>query len=1072
MGDLDPQKISEQVHSSSGNAALLGSAFTSAIVSIICNILVLITFFFIMWYRPPMVNRVSLRLIVFSCFCNIIYCIFGMPTPTTQDDNPACRVLIYILIATDTMSTMSLAMVGLNLVMIFIVRVTHPVKLEKYYYALIIMSAILATVMPLAVATAPANNMGNYDCWYHYYFVGRLQLLALNKFRHKKSYFVGSLNMAGSAESGVVGSNFQREAPEQRNTPSRAVVFRKVVVRCVGYPIIPLISKMWGVGLEIAAIQNNHIPFCIFVLDMLFSNLLGFMVSLVFFSDPSVIAVIHELAVQLKRRYVDDYFCVDVRSMSSDEEDNDTNDTIGKGSGKFGTGQVSYHTKSSDKRATATFPNDHEQPHRATLNHRESGTSTTSQRSFSADAALMLLHPHTPDSEATSSIASSTHSSQGRKTIMVGALMSQNEITVSATRRSTFPQLPDIKKPSPTLERPQQLHRKRPLFDKSNLEQPSEQSRRPGIHSMPVLDRPRPSFVSSLFPCMTSKSTSDLEEQRKRRPVRSHSVPMHRITASSDNRFDQQFNQEWPLGSEDENNRFSSFVRKRASVSGSLWRSMEDSKYLVEPYSHPRLAMAMHFFLVTVCRIKATDEVDDDQISVEVSESVMPNRKSLAESLSENLNATRRRQSQQQQQQQEGQSRFVRPHMLRGETMDTVSTFGSQMPDNPLLFPSTRKSKLSPDKIQMDDLPKSAVSRKTMSEIKGKAPMRMFHPKETDYFNQPMSPTQTMNDANSDQPYSTAPQQQPSDHFVFTVTDSTSSEPQHQEILTPVRATNNTTTLDAQPSPIRPRPKLLERISEPAVMSGKHAKKQSSSGSSGEVTTASADASGRGSGGGRSILQHVWVRGVSPTSRSFKVAKQIAKRGDSSSTIRSKPAAQQQQPLIITTNTHILSPSPMSSSPSQSPSSYNSCGSSLGFPHHLTARPRSTQPTVAAPRLLTEEQDTTDPTECHRLRAMPHFVAADFGRLRSTRKASEHWLDNSQQQQQEEYDQRLNELRKYQASQRHALDQHHAITVGFSFGVTRSCYVGNWDYHDRVTIVEEQWDIDTLIEKFINAHIG
>lgn len=63
-------------------------------------------------------------------------------------------------------------------------------------------------------------------------------VLAINKFRHKKSYFVGSLNMAGSAESGVVGPpSLQRPPPEQRNTQSRAVVFRKVVLRCVGYPI-------------------------------------------------------------------------------------------------------------------------------------------------------------------------------------------------------------------------------------------------------------------------------------------------------------------------------------------------------------------------------------------------------------------------------------------------------------------------------------------------------------------------------------------------------------------------------------------------------------------------------------------------------------------------------------------------------------------------------------------------------------------------------------------------------------------------------------------------------------------
>lgn len=42
--------------------------------------------------------------------------------------------------------------------------------------------------------------------------------------------------MAGSAEPGVASaSNLQPS--EQRNTQSRAVIFRKVVLRCVGYPI-------------------------------------------------------------------------------------------------------------------------------------------------------------------------------------------------------------------------------------------------------------------------------------------------------------------------------------------------------------------------------------------------------------------------------------------------------------------------------------------------------------------------------------------------------------------------------------------------------------------------------------------------------------------------------------------------------------------------------------------------------------------------------------------------------------------------------------------------------------------
>lgn len=808
---------------------------------------------------------------------------------------------------------------------------------------------------------------------------------------------------------------------------------------------------------------------------------IGFIVSIVFFSDPSVIAVIHELALGLKRRYVDDYFSVDIRSISDDEETG-TSGTLVHSSGKFRTGQDSYRPKSDDKRAMTAFPDDKHRP-QETLKHSQSDTTLETRRSC-ADVALMLLDPRTPDSEATSSNGSSSNnSSLGRKTIMVGELMSKNEITVSDRRRSTFPQLPHIKKPSPTLEDSSQ-RRKRHLVDMDHVQHPAEQLDRSRSRSTTALNQPRSSFISSLFPCITSNATSDpsdLKQQQKRRTVqhkRSHSVPMHRVTASTDSRFHQQFNKNWPLESDNENSRVNNLARKRASLSGNLWRSMEDPRNLVEPYSHPRFAMAMHFFLVNVCRINPSNQEDDDQISVEMTESVMPNRKSLAESLSENLYATRRRQSQQQQQQREGQPTFIRPRMLRGDTVDTFSTFGSQMPDNALLFPRARRTDSPADMIQMEEFPKSTLARRAMSEIKGKAPMRMFHPRDTDYFHQPMSPTQALNDPNSDQPDGTAPQQQPSDHFVFKVTDSSSPEPHHQEILSPTRAMNNTMTPDAQPFPIRPRPKLLERISEPTITTGRHAKKSSSSESPVEATTAlAADASGKG---GRSIFQHVLVRGVSPTSRSFKVAKQIAKRGDSTSAIRFKSTTQQQQqqpsqqPAIITTDTQVLSPSPILSSSSQTPSSYNSRDSTLCYPHDLTARPRSRQPTVAAPRFTSNEQDQdgrTQHPECHKLRGIPRFLAADFGRLRSTREGSmEKQQDYSQQQQQEEYERRLNELRKYQASQKHALDQHHAITVGFSFGVTRSVYVGNWDNHGRINVVEEQWDIDALIERFINAH--
>ncbi|KAI9248305.1 hypothetical protein BDA99DRAFT_525341 [Phascolomyces articulosus] len=74
-----------------------------------------------------MANRISLRLIVFACICNIIYNVMTLAITGIVDYNPGCNVIIFFVIATDIMSCMSLAMIGVNLVMILIVRVNHPI---------------------------------------------------------------------------------------------------------------------------------------------------------------------------------------------------------------------------------------------------------------------------------------------------------------------------------------------------------------------------------------------------------------------------------------------------------------------------------------------------------------------------------------------------------------------------------------------------------------------------------------------------------------------------------------------------------------------------------------------------------------------------------------------------------------------------------------------------------------------------------------------------------------------------------------------------------------------------------
>ncbi|KAI9317189.1 hypothetical protein BX666DRAFT_153282 [Dichotomocladium elegans] len=131
--------------------------------------------------------------------------------------------------------------------------------------------------------------------------------LAIHWLLRHKDHFVAALTVARS----------QPQYPSHRSSRSSqtttTAIVHKVVLRCICYPLIPLVSKVWGVGIEVAAIEQSSIPYTIYVIDGWFSNLLGFMVSCIYFSDPSINTVAHEVWMRLKRRYVDEYYKVGVR---------------------------------------------------------------------------------------------------------------------------------------------------------------------------------------------------------------------------------------------------------------------------------------------------------------------------------------------------------------------------------------------------------------------------------------------------------------------------------------------------------------------------------------------------------------------------------------------------------------------------------------------------------------------------------------------------------------------------------------------------------------------------------------
>ncbi|KAK4510490.1 uncharacterized protein ATC70_004920 [Mucor velutinosus] len=317
--------------SSSQWLGLMITGAAAAAVSFISNGCVLILHAFMTWYRPVVVNRLSLRMIVVSVVFNMVYCACQLVTDDISNQSSACRAIAYVMIAADTMACMCLAMIGLNLVMIFVLKVSRSIKIEILYYLIVLASGVTVCLVPIYLGSpkGPKDKQEKASCWYHYYFNGRIHnifnwmwyyawllfssvfaaLCAAISIRFvvkKQENFNGALDMFTKRNQ----KDLHTMAVIKRYAADNTDVFQKIARRCICYPIVPLISKSWGVGIEIAATQQAPVPYAIYVIDRAFSCLLGFMISCIYFTDPAIRAVVKESIHKLKQRYVYDYFSI------------------------------------------------------------------------------------------------------------------------------------------------------------------------------------------------------------------------------------------------------------------------------------------------------------------------------------------------------------------------------------------------------------------------------------------------------------------------------------------------------------------------------------------------------------------------------------------------------------------------------------------------------------------------------------------------------------------------------------------------------------------------------------------
>ncbi|ORY97548.1 hypothetical protein BCR43DRAFT_243130 [Syncephalastrum racemosum] len=250
-------------------------------ISFVASSLVLL-FWLLMWYiERPQLNRVSLRCVAMASAINLIDGIFDIVMWSINANETTCRGLSLTVDFLDILNVSLLAVIGINLVLVVVLSVKKRDKLERYYYPCIFVYSAIVIVAPLyEEIVTPMVVPDTIGCWYYdnvaergysrvswmwfYGFVFLATVVGLGSVLVAIAYLAraeravrNDMEIARRSSHPSISSAFRR---------SSAINQPRVVLRCILYPLVPLIVHIWGFTVQLIVTVNNPVPIWLVVM--------------------------------------------------------------------------------------------------------------------------------------------------------------------------------------------------------------------------------------------------------------------------------------------------------------------------------------------------------------------------------------------------------------------------------------------------------------------------------------------------------------------------------------------------------------------------------------------------------------------------------------------------------------------------------------------------------------------------------------------------------------------------------------------------------------------------------------
>ncbi|CAO3577359.1 unnamed protein product [Absidia cylindrospora] len=285
------------------------ATIATSIIALVASLIVLSSFLYLWLMDRKRANRISLRCVVIACAANGVDSIMNLSMSFVEGPQSFCRAGGIISNISRLTSASFLAIVGINLVLIFVINVKRRDLLEYFYYPSVILYVLVCTVVSVYKAVTADNVPQPHDtCWYLTYIIQRSYAIFSWRALRKN---IDNTTYMGEASTNQVGTRIQRR---------HSAILSKVVTRCIIYPLIPLMVNIWGFGIQMMmTVSNSPPPFILAMFDTVFACLEGFFVLIVFFTDPALTAFLDDRLQYWRKIYVEEYHLVEIRNDSSTE---------------------------------------------------------------------------------------------------------------------------------------------------------------------------------------------------------------------------------------------------------------------------------------------------------------------------------------------------------------------------------------------------------------------------------------------------------------------------------------------------------------------------------------------------------------------------------------------------------------------------------------------------------------------------------------------------------------------------------------------------------------------------------